>query len=788
MREIKFGNETLENFRCHEELEFSYQPNRFVTVVGSNGSGKTSIFSGLVWACYDDTIEGLSGDSIVRKRTGKDTCVKVQWKDGNDEYEVQAYRKHSKYKNKRFLLRNGKDISGNTEKETLKKIEELLMPKDIFLNCLLFSQYVKNHFIDMSHGGQKDLLDNMLLLNRFDDYCEGTKNVIKRTDKQKEEIDYDINKIQIIIDECHESSTTTREEYKIEVKRHEDKIKELKDSNKEKEKEIKELNTQVNDMQKVQDDYDKKKKEIDDLNNKKETLKERTESKMENLRSKYSAEKSEKTSEIKEKYQGDLSTIDNDVKKVNKEISEVKDNLYKTKEVINKKATEARARDTQKREEKMTDVLSKISDKQQTISSKNDKKENTISEKEKLESKRNELNSLLNSDNPVCTQCGQELRDKKAENHIKKHLKEHSDNIDTISKSLEKLNKEIKKLEDELKELNEEKDKIVTEFNNLDTDRERKIEAKEEELTSDFNKKINKLQSQIDEKEKEKEKIEEKCEKEIENKVKELDEYYKDLAADIKKEYSQTVSSIDEDKKQKEEKLNEVETQLEELKSKNDKLTDLKNQIENNTSIINTMNENIDHYRKNVEDKLKKNRTRVEEKEMEKIQLSRQLKELEKKKQIAEFWRKAFGDTGIKSILLDESVPILNEKAKELCEYFPKIKVRFNSQTALKSGEYRNKFSVDVLQTTNLSELKELSSGERRMADIIILLCLRHLLEQSYNAKMNILLLDEILDSLDPENASIAVSMVKQLSKDHCVVLISHTLRDFIEADETLTM
>ena len=116
------------------------------------------------------------------------------------------------------------------------------------------------------------------------------------------------------------------------------------------------------------------------------------------------------------------------------------------------------------------------------------------------------------------------------------------------------------------------------------------------------------------------------------------------------------------------------------------------------------------------------------------------------------------------------------------------LKVRFTSQVMLKSGEFRNKFGIDVVQTRNLSDLKELSAGERRMVDIIVLLSLRHLLEVTQDVRMNILLLDEILDSLDPDNASIAVGMVKRLSESHCVVLISHTLRDYIEADETLVV
>jgi hypothetical protein len=155
---------------------------------------------------------------------------------------------------------------------------------------------------------------------------------------------------------------------------------------------------------------------------------------------------------------------------------------------------------------------------------------------------------------------------------------------------------------------------------------------------------------------------------------------------------------------------------------------------------------------------------------------------------ILQFWKKAFSDTGIKAILLDETVPILNKRALELSELTDTLRVTFDSQTTLKSGKQRNKFSIRAIQTQNLSELSELSAGESRLTNIIVLLSLRHLMETMNDSKLNVLLLDEILDSLDPDNISVALDMIKCLSKEKCVVLISHTLRDNIEADEFLSM
>ena len=155
---------------------------------------------------------------------------------------------------------------------------------------------------------------------------------------------------------------------------------------------------------------------------------------------------------------------------------------------------------------------------------------------------------------------------------------------------------------------------------------------------------------------------------------------------------------------------------------------------------------------------------------------------------ILSFWVGAFGDSGIKSILLDEAIPILNDFSRKLSTKTQYIRVSFDSQKVLKSGDMRNKFEIRVDHTKNLSELSELSAGETRLANIIVLLSLRHLLEEMSNTSINLLLLDEILDSLDEENAMIAIEMINTLSKDYCVMMITHTLRSWIQADEEYSL
>jgi len=146
MKKVLFESIEMHNFKCYEECEFDFNENKFIVITGNNGAGKTTIFSALVWGLYGTTIEGMSGDSVIRKKSGKDTSVIIKFRIDNDRYEVRAYRKHKIYKNSVILYKNKEDISGATVSETLDKIESILMPKNVFLNCLLFSKHHKEHF------------------------------------------------------------------------------------------------------------------------------------------------------------------------------------------------------------------------------------------------------------------------------------------------------------------------------------------------------------------------------------------------------------------------------------------------------------------------------------------------------------------------------------------------------------------------------------------------------------------------------------------------------------------
>jgi exonuclease SbcC len=168
-------------------------------------------------------------------------------------------------------------------------------------------------------------------------------------------------------------------------------------------------------------------------------------------------------------------------------------------------------------------------------------------------------------------------------------------------------------------------------------------------------------------------------------------------------------------------------------------------------------------------------------------QINQQIEGLNRKKTICEFWEKAFSQTGIPSMLIDESIPFMNER---VAYYLDKISngryiVSFDTLAETKSGEFRDKISVNVLDThTQANSRVQLSGGQTRLVDIATILTLSDLQSSTQDVDFNIMLFDEIFDSLDDTNVGYVSRVIRSMISDKSIFIISHRHVDQLEADE----
>jgi DNA repair exonuclease SbcCD ATPase subunit len=157
---------------------------------------------------------------------------------------------------------------------------------------------------------------------------------------------------------------------------------------------------------------------------------------------------------------------------------------------------------------------------------------------------------------------------------------------------------------------------------------------------------------------------------------------------------------------------------------------------------------------------------------------------------ITEFWKTGYSPSGMPSMLIDEAIPFMNKTISEYLEKFGgRYIVSFDTLAANKAGEFRDKISVNVLDTyTKANSRVQLSGGQIRLLDIATILTLGELQAKNKDFKTNLLIFDEIFDALDDSNIEFVAKVLTQIKKDKSIYVISHRHVDQVEADEVLAL
>lgn len=824
MINIKFKYLYLKNFRIHDEFELDLSENKLLLIIGKNGSGKTTIMDAISWAIYDEIINGEKGDDVVNNIAKKDCCVILKFDVNNTEYEIQNYRKHSTHKNTKILLVNGIQVSTDMDvKQTNEILRNVLLEKDIFLNCLLFSQFIKKSFLKETHSGQKDILDQLLSFDKYDEYytniCDNINNItidINNINAKIELLNNSSNIYKNLLAKDTESFTNLFEKHDIELLSYknsktdllEQKVLIEKTCNQDTHKKL--LNVKENKIALIAE-------QTSILNN----LSSSKEEHKTNIQNDFNMRFKLEESNIKNKYNESLVNLNKDLTDLNSEISEFESKVEakrialdtKLNTLNSKKDSEINTltieyeKNRYSTNELYGNKLNDLLTKKQTTQSKYIRLDSEVNNyKSELIKLNSQLEIYSNSlkDTGVCPECQQELISGKQ--HIIDKCDEISSSIEFYKNSYEKNNPIVIELKTQFESFppleTEVRIECANKLNELDLDYKVKLteinikyKNTEEELTKklptfneavdtktiEFNHKKYKLTSSISftesniltEINKVKEQLVSECNIEIENMYKTTNDNIKFVEARLT-EYNAELQKINNE-------VSFIEYNINKLNDMNNKITN----IEENIKYL----EKLDLESKSkFEDTLKNYTNKLNTIELEIDSHNSEIDTINDNLEILKCWKRAFSDVGIKSVLLDESIPILNKRAKELCEIIEVLRVTFSSQTTLKSGKSNNKFSIDVIHNTHLSDYANLSAGETKLANIIILLCLRYLLEQMAGKRINILLLDEILDSLDETNSEIVVKILSELSREYAVLLITHTQKDWIPATEELRL
>jgi DNA repair exonuclease SbcCD ATPase subunit len=151
-----------------------------------------------------------------------------------------------------------------------------------------------------------------------------------------------------------------------------------------------------------------------------------------------------------------------------------------------------------------------------------------------------------------------------------------------------------------------------------------------------------------------------------------------------------------------------------------------------------------------------------------------ELKAAEKKANLYAYWEKGFGNKGLRSLLLDASIPALNKYAAEYSAMLTdgNIQIEFATQSTLKSGAVAEKFEVKVTNACGGTGYGAASGGEGVKTDLIVGLSLQRLVASKAKQAINIAVYDEAFIYLDGEAMDRVVQLLIHEAKKKSSVFV----------------
>lgn len=179
---INFNKIILHNFLSFNHAEIDLTNKGYCNVQGinhcqldnakSNGSGKSSIWSGICWALTGQTIQGVTAN-IKNLYIDENLCyVTLDFNINNNHYEITRFKEP---KSDLKIILDGVDISGKGIRESEQIFSQYLsdLTSDLLSSIILLGQGLPNKLSSKTPSGRKELLEK---LSKSDFMIEDIKN------------------------------------------------------------------------------------------------------------------------------------------------------------------------------------------------------------------------------------------------------------------------------------------------------------------------------------------------------------------------------------------------------------------------------------------------------------------------------------------------------------------------------------------------------------------------------------------------------------------------------------
>lgn len=720
----------LENFRIHKYLEFKPAEKGITSIMGENGSGKSSIVDGFSWCLFGTRLRGLSNKHYIREGVEpSEETVKVEThlRINNEDYIIERQIKAANGTTQCRVLKGDELIAGPTvthAEEFIRRITGL--DKDGFLASIFVQQKQVDDIISATPSKRSAVIEKLLGIEAITTAIKLAKEELKQLEKSLGLIKRgDVETSEKDVKEAADNIKSTQKE-----------IIKLKKSGKEIQSRVVELNGFLKLEKAKEESYKDLSFKIEGIKSLSNAIQKSIEEDMKIYKSTKNRTKSILSIDGLDKKDEDLSKV---IRSLTSEIAELKIKLENDSKILETKIKE----DLLEQEKDIRASLENISHEEKLNA-------RSLSDKESELRRNKQFLDLLKEGVAICPTCGNNIE--ASDNHIK----ETEEIINRLSRDINEINRTMSSIEGQRKDL-EAKIKEI--------DQTKELTKTKENIRENFKENSNVLST----------KEAELKTYEAEHKVirKQIEDYNrsKDLER-LKSDLSQKIKNSSEQLKKQELQIKDLEEELSKIKINKD-LPKIEKDFNDMSKSLNNIIANLKAL--NERNRLQKENYNVLKKILEENQRSRE--EYNNLARSCSIMQQSIESMSrFKINRLNKSIPQLASIASDILNKFTEgnfselvLDEKFYCFVVTKDGEKR--------------PVEQLSGGELSSAAIALRLAISLLLSRSRD---NLLILDEVLVSLSEHRAEEALKIISSMTENTQIILIAHNSYSDTIADKVV--
>ncbi len=245
--------------------EVDLQVSRTNLIVGTNGSGKSTILDALTFSLFGRPFRKISKSMLVNSVNQKDTMVEIEFSIGNNKYTVIRGIKPNKFQ----IFCNGEPWDEDAKAvDQQKNFEQSILKMNYksFTQIVVLGSSTFVPFMRLPGQQRREIIEDILDIQVFSIMNGKLKDKIRENNEEIKDLDYNLHLLEEKIELQKKYMLELKKKTEAEIDKKKEKIKDYHDEEQTSTEYVHNLTEEVKDLSKEMEDYSKSSGKLKKLN------------------------------------------------------------------------------------------------------------------------------------------------------------------------------------------------------------------------------------------------------------------------------------------------------------------------------------------------------------------------------------------------------------------------------------------------------------------------------------------------------------------------------------------